>query len=112
MVRRADALSLEVRRASLDFPRIAQFALAGQIRRAAKSICAHRAEGFGRQQQSTPKFRRFVMMAPGSANEMRVWSLYCRDLGDIGSEDAEPWQSGYREMARMLAACYARSSDI
>jgi 23S rRNA-intervening sequence protein len=32
--RRAYALSLEVHRASLDFPRIEQFALADQVRRA------------------------------------------------------------------------------
>jgi len=38
--RRAYALSLAVHRASLDFPRIEQFALADQIRRASKSICA------------------------------------------------------------------------
>jgi four helix bundle protein len=50
--RRAYALSLEVHRASLEFPRIEQFALADQIRRASKSICANLAEGFGRQQHS------------------------------------------------------------
>ena len=46
--RRAYALSLEVHRASLELPRIEQFALADQIRRAAKSICANIAEGFGK----------------------------------------------------------------
>ena len=50
--RRAYALSLEVHRASLGFPRIEQFALADQIRRASKSICANIAEGFGKQRQS------------------------------------------------------------
>ena len=39
--RRAYRLSLEVHRASLDFPRIEQFALADQVRRASKSICAN-----------------------------------------------------------------------
>ena len=43
--RRAYRLSLEVHRASLEFPRIEQFALADQIRRASKSICANIAEG-------------------------------------------------------------------
>ena len=28
------------------------------------------------------------MMALGSADEMRVWMLYCRDLGYIGDEVA------------------------
>ena len=65
--RRAYRLSLEVHRASLEFPRIEQFALADQIRRASKSICANLAEGFGRQRISKPEFRRFLAMAIGSA---------------------------------------------
>ena len=43
--RRAYRLSLEVHRVSLGFPRIEQWALADQIRRASKSICANIAEG-------------------------------------------------------------------
>ena len=70
--RRAYRLSLEVHRVSLDFPRIEQWALADQIRRASKSICANLAEGFGRQRLSKPEFRRFLVMAIGSADEMQV----------------------------------------
>jgi four helix bundle protein len=72
---RAYRLSLEVHRASLEFPRIEQWALADQVRRASKSICANLAEGFGRQRLSKPEFRRFVIMALGSADEMQVWAL-------------------------------------
>ena len=39
--RRAYRVSLEVHRASLELPRIEQRALADQIRRASKSICAN-----------------------------------------------------------------------
>ena len=49
-------VSLEIHRASLDFPAIEQRALADQIRRASKSICANLAEGFGRQGVSTAEF--------------------------------------------------------
>ena len=109
--RRSYALSLEVHRVSLDFPRIEQFALADQVRRASKSICANIAEGFGKQRQSRSEFRRFVMMAVGSADEMQVWALYCRDLGYIGSEVAERWRGEYREIARMLQGLYRSVSD-
>ena len=109
--RRAYRLSLEVHRASLEFPRIEQFALADQVRRASKSICANLAEGFGRQQQSKPEFRRFLMMALGSADEMQVWTMYCRDLGYIGADMAERWQSEYREIARMLSGLHRGGSD-
>jgi four helix bundle protein len=108
---RAYRVSLEVHRASLEFPRIEQFALADQVRRASKSICANLAEGFGRQQQSKPEFRRFLMMALGSADEMQVWAMYCRDLGYIGADMAERWQGEYREIARMLSGLHRGSSD-
>ena len=109
---RAYRLSLEVHRASLELPRIEQFALADQIRRASKSICANLAEGFGRQPVSKPEFRRFVTMALGSADEMQVWTLYCRDLGYVGDDVAERWRGAYREIARMLTALYRGSSDL
>ena len=112
---RAYRVSLEVHRASLEVPRIEQFALADQIRPASKSICANLAEGFGRQQQSKPEFRRFLMIALGSADEMQVWTMYCRDLGYIGADIAERWQGEYREIAReiarMLTALSRGSSD-
>ena len=109
--RRAYRLSLEVHRVSLEFPRIEQFALADQIRRASKSICANLAEGFGRQQHSKAEFRHFVMMSLGSADEMQVWTLYCRDLGYIEADVAERWQGAYREIARMLQGLNRGSSD-
>ena len=51
------------------------------------------------------------MMAIGSADEMQVWTLYCRDLGYIGREMAEQWQGEYREIARMLQGLCRSVSD-
>ena len=110
--RRAYRASLEVHRASLGFPAIEQRALADQIRRASKSICANLVEGFGRQGWAKPEFRRFLMMATGSADEMQVWTMFCRDLGYIGADVAERWQNEYREIARMLQGLSRNSSDI
>jgi four helix bundle protein len=70
--RRAYMLSLEVHRASLEFPRIEQFALADQIRRASKSICANLAEGFAKQGYSAAEYRRFLMAAIGSSDEVQL----------------------------------------
>ena len=110
--RRAYRVSLEVHRMSLEFPRIEQWALADQIRRASKSICANLSEGFGRQGWSKSEFRRFLMMATGSADEMQVWTLYARDLGYIDGDVAERWQNEYREIARMLQGVSRTASDI
>ncbi len=80
---RAYRLSLEVHRKSLEMPKIEQQALADQMRRASKSICSNLAEGYGRQKQSKAEFKRFVWMAIGSSDEMRVWARYALDLGYI-----------------------------
>ena len=81
--KRAYRLSLAVHRQSLSFPKIEQRALGDQVRRASKSIPANIAEGFGKQRQSAAEFKRFLMVAVGSADEMRVWLRYCLDLGYI-----------------------------
>ena len=99
---RAYRLSLDVHRASLTFPKIEQFGLAEQLRRASKSICANIAEGFGRQRTGGNEFRRFLQMAIGSADEMRVWSRYAFDLGYIDDARWQQWRAEYEQIARML----------
>ena len=99
---RAYKLSLEVHRASLTMPAIEQTALADQVRRASKSICANVAEGFGRQAQSQAEFKRFLLMSIGSADEMRVWIRYCVDLGYIDHATWQRWRDEYEQVAKML----------
>jgi four helix bundle protein len=99
---RAYKLSLEVHRATLKMPQIEQYALADQLRRASKAICANVAEGFGRQAQSKAEFQRFVRMSIGSADEMRVWLRYCFDLGYISESQWRSWRTEYEEIAKML----------
>ena len=86
---RAYRISLEIHRQSLKFPAIEQGALADQVRRASISTPANIAEGFGKQRVSKAGFRRFVAIAIGSADEMRVWVRYCFDLGYI---DEATWE--------------------
>ena len=100
--KRAYRVSLEVHRASLQFPAIEQHALADQVRRASKSICANLAEGFAKEKRSPAEFRRFVQIALGSADEMRVWLRYCLDLGYIDEATWRRWRDRYQEVARML----------
>ena len=100
--KRAYAVSLEVHRASLDFPRAEEFALANQIRRASKSICALIAEGSGRQRSSNAEFKGYLTMAMGSADEMRVWVSYSFDLGYIDEPTRDRWRNEYLEIAKML----------
>ena len=110
--KRAYRISLEVHRASLGFPAIEQYALADQVRRGSKSICANLAEGYGKQLHSKAEFRRFVAMAIGSADEMRVWSRYCLDLGYIEEATWQHWRDEYQEIARMLQGLRRKTSDL
>ena len=89
---RAYRASLEVHRASLEFPKLEQYALADQLRRASKSICANIAEGFARQKRSKAEFKRFLQMALGSSDEMRVWLRYSLDLGYIDESRWLQWR--------------------
>ena len=100
--RLAYRLSLEIHRASLSFPAVEQYALGDQLRRASKSICANLAEGFGKQAASPAEFKRFLMMAIGSADEMRVWLRYGLDLGYVDRPTWQRGRDGYQEVAQML----------
>jgi four helix bundle protein len=100
--KRAYALSLEIHRVSLGFPQAEQMVLGRQARRASKSICANIAEGFGKQPHSKAEFRRYLLIALGSANEMLVWTRYCLDLGYIDAMRRDRWHGEYDQIARML----------
>ena len=111
MFQRAYRISLEIHRASLKFPSIEQRALADQLRRSSKSVCANVAEGFAKQGISVAEFRRFLSMAIGSSDEMRVWVRYCHDLGYIEEAMWERWREEYREVSRMLQGLHRRAGS-
>ena len=99
---KAYKMSLEIHRISLEFPKMEQYGLADQMRRASKSICSNLAEGYGKQNVSKAEFKRFVLMAMGSADEMRVWLRYALDLGYIGKPKWESYSDVYKRIAKML----------
>ncbi len=111
---KAYRISLEIHRDSLKFPPSEQRSLADQIRRASKSIPVNIAEGFGKQRVSYAEYKRFLMIAVGSADEMRVWCRYCFDLGYIQEELWQRWRDDYHEIARMLQGLVSslQGSDI
>ena len=105
--RRAYRLSLELHRLSLELPRIEQFALADQLRRASKSICANLTEGFAKQSHSAAEYRRYLVTAMGSSDETQLWLRYCIDLGYIDEERGKRWVADFAEISRMLRGLYA-----
>ena len=100
---RAYRLSLELHRASQTWPKVEQYGgVADQVRRASKSVCALLVEGGGRQPASDAEFRRYVVMAIGSADEARLWCRYAADLDLAEPATAQAWQAELVEIARML----------
>ena len=106
---RSYKLSLMVHRKSLEMPTIEQHALGDQMRRASKSICANIAEGYGRQKRSKAEFKRFLSMAIGSSDEMRVWVRYALDLGYIDREIWQEWRDEYQAITKMLQSLLSKS---
>ena len=108
---RAYRMSLAIHRESLRFPDHEQRALGDQLRRASKSIPVNIAEGFGKQRLSKAEFRRFLMIAIGSADEMRVWIRYCFDLGYIEEATWTVWRDEYHQIAKMLQGLHSSTGS-
>ena len=109
--RRAYRVSIDLHRTSLQLPKIEQFGgLADQMRRASKSICGNIAEGYGKRRRSNAEFKRYLLMAIGSADEMQVWLRYCSDLDYMDQEVCAQWRDEYRQIARMLQGLYSNVS--
>ena len=96
--RRSYRLSLALHKISLEFPRIEQFALADQLRRSSKSICANLKEGFAKQ-GSAAEYRRYLMSAIGSSD--------CTDLGYVEESVGRGWIADYVEISKMLRGLHA-----
>ena len=103
--KRAYKTSLEIHRTSLELPKIEQYGLADQIRRASKSIAVNLAEGYGKR-RSKAEYRRYIQIAIGSADEMRVWVRYLYDLKYIDHLQWQEWREEYQQIARMLNGLY------
>ena len=100
-------LSLLLHEKSLSFPKHEQYrGMGDQLRRASKGICANLAEGFGKQSYSKAEFKRYIAMAIGSADEIRVWLSYSRDLGYLSASESEQYRDEYQTIAKMLSGLH------
>ena len=69
---RADALALEVYRATQDFPREELYGITAQLRRAALSVPTNIVEGYARR--GDKELARFIDIALGSLAELEAWA--------------------------------------
>ena len=84
---RAHELTLETYRLTEKFPRSEQFGIVSQLRRAAASVSANIAEGFGRR--TTKELLRCLQISRGELEETRYFFILSRDLGHISATEFE-----------------------
>ena len=93
--------ALSIYRASKDFPKEEMYGLTSQIRRAAVSIPLNIAEGYAKR-ESQSEFKRFLMMAIGSNDEVSVLLDFSKDLGYITEDLYKKGITEYIKIGKML----------
>ena|SRR5690349_6780909 len=98
----ADDLIVDLYRATKGFPSDERFGLTSQLRRAAVSIGSNIAEGAGRNGDA--EFRRFLVIALGSANEVSYQVHLAGRLNYLEPKAAAELGTKVGSVKRMLAA--------
>jgi four helix bundle protein len=103
---RAIGLSEMVYRATAGFPREETYGLTSQMRRAAVSVAANIAEGFGRDQTGT--FVQFLRIALGSVRELDTHVVIASRVGHLESDSASPLARECDDLSKMLRSLIRR----
>ena len=82
------------------FPKDETYGMAAQIRRAAVSIPANIAEGYGRDQ--TGSFLQFLRIAQGSARELETHLILAERIQLVGQQAVAPLQELCERVSKML----------
>jgi len=99
--REAHQLVMMTYRITGTFPKAERFALASQFRRAAVSVPANIAEGFGRR--TTKELLQSLAIANGSLEEARYYAFLSRDLAYISEADYKALENQCGSVARLLS---------
>ena len=100
--KKSHKLTLEIYKATQQFPREEIFGLTSQIRRAVSSIPTNIAEGCGRR--TNAELANFLNIASGSASEVEFEILLAKEVGYITAKQYANWTHEIIEIRSMLAA--------
>jgi four helix bundle protein len=98
---RSYKIALEINLLVKKFPQEEIFGITSQMKRASLSIPLNIAEGYGKKASSL-EFKRFLVMAMGSSNEMCVLVSFAKDMKYITLEKHEQLSQEYEELGKML----------
>src|SRR5574341_400788 len=96
---RSFELALEIHKATQKFPAYERIELGSQLRRAAMSIPLNIAEGYGRK-RFPEDFKRFLVMALGSCNEVSVQLDFVHKLKYLDDAAWTYFQKEYTEVGK------------
>ena len=105
--RRSFELSVEMYHLTKGFPNEELYGLTSQIKRASTSIPLNIAEGYGKRENAN-EFKRFLLMAIGSCNEMQVLLELSERLGFINRTALVKYENEYNEIGKMLTVLRQR----
>ena len=91
---------LNIYKITKDFPKDEHFGLASQIKRAAVSVPCNIVEGKARG--SNKDYKRFLLIARGSLEELKYQMLLARDLEYINNNTYENALKSAKEVGRLL----------
>ena len=94
-------LAINVHQVTQKYPDYERYEMGGQLRRAATSIPMNIAEGYGKK-RSVNDFKRFLLMALGSCNEVQVLLDMSKDLKYIDEQKHTELTNEYDILGRRL----------
>ena len=104
--RKAHQLVLLVYKLARKFPKSELFGLTSQLQRAAVSVAANLAEGYG--SGSSGQFGRYLNISQGSLAEVEYYLILAQDLEYISQEDYNQAEAVRSEVGFLLSRLIAK----
>ena len=100
MWKKAHELTLKIYEITKDFPKDELFGLTSQMRRSSTSVPCNIVEGKARG--SSKDFKRFLLIARGSLEELKYQILLSKDLNYIEEDKHQELMNITKEVGRLL----------
>ena len=102
-------LAVEIYRVTRAWPKEELYGLASQVRRAASSVPANIAEGFGRESRAS--YQQFLRIAQGSLKETETHLLIAQRVGLAGDDMVQPLLVRCESIGKLLRLLIRKLSE-